>query len=105
MDICAQNKDMAKRYSNSEKTALLAAYVSSGQRLSAYARICGVSVITLRSWQRAAQEVDMGGFAAIERSEPEGLGVFRLVIGHATVECGTLPPAQWVSELIKRLSV
>ena len=47
----------------------------------------------------------MGGFAAIERSEPEGLGVFRLVIGHATVECGTLPPAQWVSELIKRLSV
>jgi hypothetical protein len=85
MDICAQNKDMAKRYSNSEKTALLAAYASSGQRLSAYARICGVSVITLRSWQRAAQEVDMGGFAAIERSEPEGLGVFRLVIGHATV--------------------
>ncbi len=96
---------MAKRYSSSEKTALLAAYASSGQGLSAYARTCGVSVITLRSWQRAAQEDEMRGFAAIERSEVEGLGVFRLEIGHARVECGTLPPAQWVSELIKRLSV
>ena len=95
---------MAKRYSKSEKTALLAAYAASRQRLSEYARTCGVSAITLRSWQRAAQEVDMSGFAAIERSELEGLSVFRLVIGHATVECGTLPPAQWVSELLKRLS-
>jgi transposase-like protein len=68
---------MAKRYSNSDKAALLAVYASSGQWLSACARTCGVSVITLRSWQRASQEGDMGGFSAIERSALEELGVFR----------------------------
>jgi transposase-like protein len=96
---------MAKRYSASEKAAFLAAYESSGQRLSEFSRSCGVSVITLRHWQQAAQGADLKGFEVIERPGVEQFEGFRLVVGHARVECRTLPPASWVSELIKKLTV
>lgn len=96
---------MAKRYSISEKATLLAAYASSGQRMSEFSRSCGVSVITLRNWQRSEQAAELNGFEAIERPGIAVFEGFRLVVGCATVECATLPPAQWVSELIKRLGV
>lgn len=82
----------------------MAAYASSGQRLSAFSRSCGVSAITLRSWQRALELPEVGGFEAIERAGVSALGGFRLSVGRATVECGALPPVEWVSELIKSLS-
>ncbi len=96
---------MAKLYSTTEKEALLLAFASDGQRLAAFSRTCGVSVITLRNWQRAAHTTEMSGFEAIDRSDIEAWGGFRLSVGRATVECGSLPPAQWVCALIKGLSV
>jgi transposase-like protein len=100
-----KNKDMAKRYSKAEKEALLAAFASSGQRLAAFSRSCGVSAITLRSWLMVGEATTSGGFEPIVPTSIDSQCGFRMLIGGVQVECGSLPTAEWVSELIKRLSV
>jgi len=72
--------------------------------MAAFSRSCGVSAITLRSWQQIDGVPEVGGFEAIANVAVDLSLGFRLTVGNATVECGTLPPAQWVSELLKRLS-
>lgn len=96
---------MAKRYSTSEKEALLSAFALSGQRLAAFSRSCGVSAITLRSWQLADKATSAGGFEPIVQSSIDSQCGFRLLVDGVTIECGSLPSAEWVSELIKKLSV
>jgi len=77
---------MAKRFSLSEKEALLAAFASSGQWLASFSRTCGVSLITLRNWQRDAQITEKSGFGAINLADVEAWGGFRLSVGRATFE-------------------
>jgi len=67
---------MAKRYSLTEKHSLLRAYELSGQSLAVFSRSCGVSAVTLRSWQRVAGLPEVGCFVAIERAVVTPCGGF-----------------------------
>ena len=72
---------MAKRYSESEKRSLITSYLASGQSCAAYSRVCGVSAITIKSWQHQYSENTPTGFVAI--SEPFGISEsgFRVRVG------------------------
>lgn len=92
---------MAKRYSESEKRSLITSYLASGQSCAAYSRVCGVSAITIKSWQHQYSENTPTGFVAI--SEPFGISEsgFRVRVGAVVLDFDRLPPVEWISGFLK----
>lgn len=95
---------MAKRYSESEKRIIVSSYLESGQSCAAYSRVCGVSAITLKSWQERYSENNPMGFVAISAPLAGSEYGFRLSIGPAVLDFDRLPPVDWVSGFLKSMS-
>lgn len=95
---------MAKRYSESEKRSFISSYLASGQSCAAYSRICGVSSITLKSWQLQYGEPSPAGFVAISAPFAGSEYGFRLSLGSAVLDFERLPPVDWVSGFLKSMS-
>lgn len=104
LELCCKLQQMAKRYSESEKRNLIASYLQSGQSYAAYARVCGVSAITLKTWQSQYSETKMEGFVAISAPLVVSDYGFRLSIGSAILDFERLPPVDWVSSFLKLMS-
>jgi transposase-like protein len=95
---------MAKRYSEEEKRRIISLYLASGQSCAAYSRACGVSAITLRSWQTQFGANPSSGFVALTPPLSASGHIFRLSLGSAVLEFDGLPPVEWLSGLVKLVS-
>ena len=93
---------MAKRYSESEKRQIVFSWLSSGRRCAAYARECGISALTLKSWHlQYVQPTEPSGFISITAPEVGDNYSFRIIIGAAVLEFDRLPHVDYVQELLQ----
>jgi transposase-like protein len=92
---------MAKRYNEQEKRDLVSSYLASGRSCAAYARSCGISAVTLKSWQLRFSEAHPSGFVAISGPSDEREYGFRLRVGDTELLFDRLPPADWMSSVLK----
>jgi hypothetical protein len=94
-------KEMAKRYTREEKSAILEAYSArreSGQRFS---KRYGVSLPTLYSWRKQAA----ASFVEVAVDSGNQMNGLRLLAGEVCLEFTEAPSAQYLISLLKGLGL
>lgn len=93
-----------KKYSASQRTALLGLFARRTESIAQFAKTQGVSAATLYKWQQADKEDAGGNFVEITREDSAPSAPNLLVrVGEVSLSFESLPDAGWLASLVQKL--